>query len=195
MPTTSQRSLPESQFAIVQDENGIPTLREGIPIPKLKPGTVMVKTIATALNPSDHKMGATFPTPGAVVGMDFSGIIVSIHPSAKTDFQIGDRVCGMVHGSNPGDPTNGAFATHIRAKPELLLRVPRGLSMEDAATVGVGLMANALALWDPSALGLTATPESPSEKPFAVLVYGGSTATGALAIQLLRLSGLEPIVT
>lgn len=56
-------------------------------------------------------------------------------------------------------------------------------------------MTNALALWDPSALGLTATPEFPTEKPLSVLVYGGSTATGTLAIQLLRLSGLEPVVT
>lgn len=140
-------------------------------------------------------MGAVFPTPGAIVGMDFSGTVVSIHPDTKTDLRIGDSVCGNSHGSNPTDPTNGAFAEYTRARPELLLRVPRNLPMELAATLGVGLMTNILALWDPSALHLPATPEAPAESPLPVLVYGGSTATGTLAIQLLKLSGLEPVVT
>lgn len=187
--------LPTSQTAIVQDDNGAPKISYGVPLPSLRDGTVMVKTVAIALNPSDHKMGATFPTPGAIIGMDFSGIVAAIHPNTKTHLQIGDRVCGMVHGSNPSDPTNGAFAEYIRVRPELLLRVPRDLPMNHASTLGVGLMTNVLALWDPTALALVATPDSPAEKPFSVLVYGGSTATGTLATQLLRLSGLEPIVT
>jgi NADPH:quinone reductase-like Zn-dependent oxidoreductase len=36
-------------------------------------------------------------------------------------------------------------------------------------------------------LGNTASPEHPAEKPFDVLVYGGSTASGTMAIQLLKL--------
>lgn len=68
------------------------------------------------------------------------------------------------------------------------------MPMEQASTLGTGLMTNILALWEPSALCLSATPDSPTEKPFPVLVYGGSTATGTLAIQLLRMSGVEPIV-
>jgi NADPH:quinone reductase-like Zn-dependent oxidoreductase len=195
MLTNSTPELPVSQTAIIQDDNGGPKLSDGVPLPTLKAGTIMVKTVAIALNPSDYKMGAAFPTPGALIGMDFSGIVASIHPNTKTDLRIGDPVCGMVAGSNPGDPSNGAFASYIRVRPELLLRVPPDLPMEQAATLGVGLMTNVMAIWDPSALALTATPESPTEKPFPVLVYGGSTATGTLAIQLLRLSGLEPIVT
>ncbi|KAF2795010.1 GroES-like protein [Melanomma pulvis-pyrius CBS 109.77] len=197
MPTMSadpKNTLPLSHSAIVQDHHGRPRLAEDVNLPVLKPGTVMVETIAVALNPSDNKMGKTFPTPGAIVGMDFSGIVVSIHPETTTDLVIGDRVCGCVHGSNPSEPTNGAFAEHVRARPELLLRVPDHLPMEHAATLGTGLMTNIMALWHPSALGLSATLEAPAEKAFPVLVYGGSTATGTLAIQLLRLSGLEPTV-
>lgn len=149
----------------------------------------------SSVNPSDYKMGATFPTEGAVVGMDFAGTIASIHPDTRTDLRIGDRVCGGVHGSNPSDPHNGAFAQYVRTRPELLLRVPYHLSMEQTATLGTGIMTNILALWDPLALGLQASPEHPAEKPLPVLVYGASTATGSLAIQMLRLSGLQPIVT
>ncbi|ORY55899.1 zinc-binding dehydrogenase family oxidoreductase [Pseudomassariella vexata] len=198
MLTDSTPMLPMSQTALIQDDNGAPRLAVDVPLPSLKAGTVIVKTVAIALNPSDYKMGAAFPTPGAIIGMDFSGIVASIHPDTKTVLHIGDQVCGMVHGSNPSDPTNGAFAEYIRVRPELLLRVPRDLSMEQAATLGVGLMTNVMALWAGDALALEsvpATPDSPAEKPFPVLVYGGSTATGTLATQLLRLSGLEPIVT
>lgn len=194
MSTASTAKLPSSHFAIVQKENGAPQLAN-IPLPVLKPGSLIVKTVSVALNPSDHKMGAAFPTPGAVVGMDFSGTVAAIHPETETDLKIGDRVCSWVHGSNPGDPSNGAFAQYIRARPEILLRVPNGMRMEQAATLGVGLMTNVMALWDPTALGLAAHPGSPAEKRFPVLVYGGSTATGTLAIQLLRLSGIDPIVT
>lgn len=194
MSANSAPKLPSLHIAIVQDENGAPKLAN-IPLPILKPGSVMVKTVVVALNPSDHKMGSTFPTPGAVVGMDFSGTVAAIHPDTRTDLKIGDRVCGMVHGSNPGDPSNGAFAQYLRVRPEILLRVPKDTRMEQAATLGVGLMTNVMTLWDPAALGLAATPESPAEKRFPVLVYGGSTATGTLAIQLLHLSGIDPIVT
>jgi NADPH:quinone reductase-like Zn-dependent oxidoreductase len=162
---------------------------------------MLVKTIAVALNPADYKMGAAFPTPGAVVGMDYAGVIVAIHAGTVTDLRVGEPVCGMVHGSNPASPDNGAFAEYIRVRPEMALRVPRGeegrghLPMEQAATLGVGLMTNILALWDSSGLALSARPDEPAAKPFPVLVYGGSTATGTLATQLLRLSGLRPIAT
>ncbi|KEY72633.1 hypothetical protein S7711_06267 [Stachybotrys chartarum IBT 7711] len=191
----SPLKLPVAQSAVVQDDNGAPRLADEVPLPLLKAGTVLVKTVAMALNPSDHKMGTVFPTPGSIIGMDFSGIVASIHRDTKTDLRVGDRVCGMVHGSNPSDPTNGAFAEYLRTRPELLLRVPPNLSMQQAATLGVGLMTNIMAFWDTSALALTATPKSPAEKPFPVVVYGGSTATGTLAIQLLRLLGLKPIAT
>ncbi|KAH9985176.1 chaperonin 10-like protein [Xylariaceae sp. FL0662B] len=152
MPTGTPLGLPDFQIAIIQDGNSAPKLADGVPLPVLRSGTVMVKTAAVALNPSDNKMGATFPTPGATIGMDFSGIIVEIHPGTETDLRIGNRVCGMIHPSNPSDPTNGAFGEYVRARPGLLLRVPRDMSVEQAATLGVGLVTNVLALWDPWAL-------------------------------------------
>lgn len=191
--TTS--NLPTTQCAIVQDEQGKPQLNNNVPLPALLPGAVLVKPAAVALNPSDHKMGTAFPTPGAVVGMDFAGTIVAVHPMTTTELRIGDRVAGMVHGSNPTTPDNGAFAEYIRATPELLLRVPPSLSFQEAATFGTALSTNLLALWDPAALNLAATPESPATISAPVLVYGGSTATGTVAVQLLRLSGLDPIAT
>ncbi|KAI3325964.1 GroES-like protein [Xylariaceae sp. AK1471] len=193
--------VPLKQTAIVQDAKGAPQLARDVEVPRLEAGTMLVRTVAVALNPVDYKMGAAFPTPGALMGMDYSGIIVSIHPETETDLRVGDAVCGMVHGSNPANPDNGAFTEYIRVRAELVLRVPQGgescqlLTMKQAATLGVGLMTNIMALWDPSGLALAATPDAPAEKPFPVLVYGGSTATGTLATQLLNLSGLRPVIT
>ena len=187
MPSTT--SLPKSQRAIVQDANGQPILVQDAAIPKLLPGTLLIRTTAVALNPSDYKMGTSFPSQGAIVGMDFTGEIIRIDPDAATlrpDLSIGDTVCGVIHGSNPAVRDNGSFAEYLRAPAGLVLKVPKDkMRPEDAATLGVALATNALALWD--ALKLPASPDAPAKEPLDVLVYGGSTACGTMAIQLLKL--------
>ncbi|KAF7867315.1 hypothetical protein EAF04_005398 [Stromatinia cepivora] len=126
VPTESYVStLPSSQQAIVQDASGKAKFAEDVPVPPLLPGTILVKTIAVAI--------------------------------------------------------------------QLFLLVPPGFPPEQAATLGTALATNCLALWD--TLRLTASPDSIALKPFPVLVYRGSTTAGTEAIQLLRLSGLEPITT
>ena len=189
--------IPSSRRAIIQDTEGKPELTE-IPIPALIPGTVLVKVSAVALDPSDYKMGAAFPTPGAVIGSNFAGTVVAVASDTDTDLVPGDTVAGGSHGSNPGNLENGAFATYIRAPAPLTMRLTptAKLAPEQAATLATALATCTLALWSADALALLpSTPEHPSEKPLPVLVYGGSTATGTIAIQLLRLSGLNPITT
>lgn len=161
------------------------------PVPALKGGTVLIKTVAVALNPSDYKMGKAFPTPGAVIGMDFSGSVVAIHPHTNTNLKVGDSVCGIVHGSNPAEPSCGSFAEYIAAPVEYVLRVPDTLPLKEASGLGCALLTSAVALWSPDALALTVSPKSPASVSEAanrpVLVYGGSTASGTMAIQLLKL--------
>lgn len=188
------RPLPSIQTAVIQDPYGAPAVIDSLPLPPLLPGTVLVRTVAVALNPCDYKMGTSFPTPGAIIGNDFAGIVVAIDTQTETVFRIGDRVCGLVHGSNPADTSNGAFAQYVRAHVDLLLRIPEGLPIEQASTLGLGLATNCLALWE-GGLRLEFNPENVAEEPMPVLVYGGSTATGTLATQLLRLSGLNVIAT
>lgn len=64
--------------------------------------------------------------------------------------------------------------------------------MEEASTLGVGITTVGQGLYQ--SLGLP-WPTAPAEKPFPVLIYGGSTATGTLAIQFAKLSGLKVITT
>lgn len=88
---------------------------------------------------------------------------------------------GVVAGNNSARKDNGAFAEYCVAHAELCMRVPDGMSNEDAAsppagigTAGLGLFQKLEFPWPGEG---TATDEN-------VLVYGGSSATGALAIQL-----------
>lgn len=188
LPTTDLSQLPAKQTAVVQDDEGKPTLIHDASVPDLQPGTLLVKTVAVALNPSDYKMGLAFTSPGAVIGGDFAGHIIAIDPEAQAlrpDLRVGDAVCGMVHGSNPGDHQGGSFAEYVRVLAHLVLKVPADMSLADASTLGCALLTSSMAIWD--VLQITATPESVAKEPVPVLVYGGSTSSGTMAVQLLRL--------
>jgi NADPH:quinone reductase-like Zn-dependent oxidoreductase len=69
---------------------------------------------------------------------------------------------------------------------------PDSLSFEEAATLGVGITTVGQGLYQSLKLPL---PGKPSSKKTSILVYGGSTATGSLAIQFAKLSGLQVIAT
>ncbi|EKG14044.1 Alcohol dehydrogenase superfamily zinc-containing [Macrophomina phaseolina MS6] len=172
------------------------------PIPKLREGYLRVKTVAVALNPTDWKHIDFLASKGAIVGCDYSGIVEEVGPGV-TGFSAGDRVAGFVHGSNQDNHEDGSFAEHIAAKAALQLKVPSNLSMEEAATLGVGIttvgqgLYQSLGLPWPSSTSTSTTTtttssssSSSSSSPSSILIYGGSTATGTLAIQFAKLSGL-----
>jgi NADPH:quinone reductase-like Zn-dependent oxidoreductase len=62
--------------------------------------------------------------------------------------------------------------------------IPPSVNFDDASTLGTGLTTIGLSLYKSLQLPL---PSQPSKEPFPVFVYGGSTATGILAIQFLKL--------
>lgn len=187
---TTLEPLPDCQRAIVEDEAGQPVLVNNVALPALLPKTLLVKTTAVAINPFDYKMPKNFPSAGATIGIDFVGRIVRIDTEVaalRPDLAVGDTVCGFIHGSNPAVPDSGTFAEYVRAPAQLVYKVPAAMKVEEAATYGCALASMCLALW--KSLDLPASPRQPlsSESPAYVLVYGGSTATGTMALQLLKL--------
>lgn len=187
-------NLPPLQTAIVQDSDGQPKVTRDVPLPTLQPGTVMIKTAAVALNPSDFKMGKAFPTQGSIVGMDFSGRVLAIHPSitATTNLAVGDLVCGIVHGSNPAHLASGAFADYVVAPGQFCPPGAAGAVTHSCFGAGVCSVDQRRRSVGADALALTVSPEEPAGaesegKKRPVLVYGGSTASGTMAIQLLKL--------
>ncbi|KAH7015964.1 putative zinc-binding oxidoreductase ToxD [Macrophomina phaseolina] len=162
------------------------------PIPQLRPDRILVKTVAVALNPTDWKHIDYLPgTDGCTDGCDFAGVVEEVGADVAT-LKKGDRIAGWVHGGNISNKEDGAFAEYVAAKDGIVLKIPEGVSFEEAATLGLGLSTIGQGLYQ--ALGLP-LPSQPSKERFPVLVYGGSSATGALAIQFAKLSGLEVITT
>ena len=74
-----------------------------------------------------------------------------------------------------------------------LARIPDSLSFEEAATLGVGITTVGQALY--MTLKFPLPVAEPSATPDSILIYGGSTATGTLAIQYAKLSGLKVLTT
>lgn len=185
--------MPQSQRAVVEDGAGQPVLAHDAPVPRLQPKMMLIKTIAVAINPCDYKIGANCPAPRAIMGMDFVGKILHMDAEAarlRPDLAIGDKVCGFIHGSNPSDPANGSFAEYLRAHAQLVHRVPEDMSDGEAASMGVASATAVLALWH--SLKLPASPVFPLTTTDRgalnhVLVYGASTASGTMILQLLKL--------
>ncbi|KUI60191.1 Enoyl reductase LovC [Cytospora mali] len=181
----------------VSNESSIPLLPS--------PNHVLIRVVAVALNPTDFKMITNFPVPGNRAGCDFCGIVEEVSSQAQGTsgpdipnlFHPGARVCGVVFPYNPYEPlsqSNGAFAQFVVSDSRLLLKVPDQWSdLEGAALGGIGWATAGLAFYDQDALALQGRPSRPVETSHPVVVYGGGTASGTMAIQMLKLSGYSPI--
>lgn len=192
-PTMAASPVPTRQTAIVATHNGSLTVSGDVSVPRLDPEMILVQNAAVSINPVDTKLEGPYSTPGAIAGCDFAGTVLAVGSRVTHNVQVGDRVCGAIMGMNPLEPAIGAFASYVGAPGDLVLTLPRNMTFAAAAALPTVCATAGLALY--RSLGLPATPRNPAQKPFPVLVYGGSTATGTTAIQLLKLSGLDPIVT
>jgi aspyridone synthetase trans-acting enoyl reductase len=176
--------IPETQKALKIKSPGQVHLVARSAVPHLEADEIIVRVVFVAVNPVDGKSADQSPTIGATLGCDFSGEVVARGSTVSKSMEIGDRVCGCIFGNNPDRLDNGAFSEYVAVPANLVFKVPSQLSYQVAATLGVGLSTVGIALYH--ALKLP-TPSSPVREPRYVLVHGGGTATGALAIQMLRL--------
>ncbi|KAK1974677.1 zinc-binding dehydrogenase [Colletotrichum cereale] len=179
---------PVTQEGIVADADGAPVVSAEAPCPPLHPDQVYVRTEAVAINPSDTKMVGDFVIPNALFGADYAGTVVATGSKVQ-GIEIGDRICGAQHSMYAGTPFNGAFGRFNVTNGSVWLKLPPGWSSEAGSSLGAGVSTAGLAI---RALGLP-LPDEPRKVPATVLVYGGSTATGTIAIQLLKLANLIPI--
>ena len=142
---------------------------------------VQIKIAFCALNPVDSKMHKGYfrlLNHRKRVGFDFSGVVMKRYKSDLYDhiFKVGDRVCGML-------PLRqmGAVCECIDVPESWLARVPYKMTLVEAATVPMACLTAAYMV-SPT-LTLDYYFKRP---PLKVLVLGGGTSVGRMAIQIIR---------
>ena len=110
-------------------------------------------------------------------------------------FKKGDRIAGFAHGGNAVYHEDGAFSNYITAKGDVQFKIPDNLSFEEAASLGVGLLTVGQVLYHILKLPYPGDVKGDEKEKLPILIYGGSTATGSLAIQFAKLSGAMVVTT
>jgi NADPH:quinone reductase-like Zn-dependent oxidoreductase len=156
------------------------------PMPKVGPGSVLIRVKAAAANPVDWKvmagyldsmMDVVFP---AIPGWDVAGVVEAVGVDAP-NFQVGDEVISngrkdWVHG--------GSFAEFIALPERLVARKPASLTWAEAAGLPLTGMT---AFQVMNRLGVTAND--------TVLIHGGAGGVGSIGIQLAVAEGARVIAT
>jgi len=96
-----------------------------------------------------------------------------------------DQTNGNNQGLHKLTPNVGAYAQYVGATDVVLMKIPDHMSFEQAASLGTGIGTMGLALFH--SLNVPGYPTDPATNGKTVLVYGGSTASGTLALQLLKM--------
>lgn len=99
-------------------------------------------------------------------------------------------------------PQSGAFQLYSAAHSSLTSRIPAAMSFSDASVLPLALSTAAQGLFAIDYLALPPPPASLSAKQpgsssnkKAILVWGGSSSVGAVAVQLARASGVTVLAT
>ncbi|KAF8896915.1 chaperonin 10-like protein [Gymnopilus junonius] len=181
MSTMKALVTAEHQTAEVKD----------IPIPEPGLKEIRVKVHFVALNLVDS-LYVAHPTdkPGRVVGSDIAGVVDKVGNDV-VDWNVGDRVAGLLQGATSGNPRPGGFAEYAILEHDLAIRIPPGVSFEEAATFPLCSLTAAQALF------IRLELEAPFSSPFkpkriewkapTILVFSAATSVGLFAVELAKL--------
>lgn len=149
-------------------------------VPMPGPGDILVKVAAAGVNRPDvaQRSGSYPPPPGAsdLPGLEISGEVVALGEGA-TKHKLGDRVMSLVAG--------GGYAQYCIAADAQAMPVPNGFSMIEAGATAETLMTVWHNVFQRGNL-------QPGE---TLLIHGGSSGIGTMAIQLAKALGSSVIVT
>jgi putative PIG3 family NAD(P)H quinone oxidoreductase len=172
-------SIPNAMLAIVAPDGGDEMALVERPVPEPRPGEVLVRVAAAGVNRPDilQRRGLYPPPPGApdILGLEIAGEVVAAGESAEA--LLGQQVCALVVG--------GGYAQYCTAPAGTCLPVPRALSPVEAAAMPETLFTVWVNLFE---RGFAADGDW-------VLVHGGTSGIGTMAIALGQLFGLKLIVT
>jgi putative PIG3 family NAD(P)H quinone oxidoreductase len=149
------------------------------PVPQPGPGEVLVKVAAAGVNRPDilQRRGLYPPPPGApnILGLEIAGEIVAVGEGVEP--LLAQKVCALVAG--------GGYAQYCVAPAGTCLSIPPILTAVEAAAMPETLFTVWVNLFE---RGFAADGDW-------VLVHGGTSGIGTMAIALGQLFGLKVIVT
>ncbi len=150
------------------------------PVPEPAPGEVLIRITAAGVNRADllQRQGFYDPPAGStdILGLECSGDIVSVGDGV-TDLQPGEHVCALL--------TGGGYAEYVAVPAGQVAIAPDGVSLTEAA----GLMEVAATVWsNVFMMGKLQHGET-------LLVHGGGSGIGTMAIQLGKAFGARVVVT
>ncbi|WP_328670399.1 NAD(P)H-quinone oxidoreductase [Streptomyces sp. NBC_00328] len=169
-------------YAITIPEPGGPEalVWDEVPDPVPAEGEVLVEVVASAVNRADllQRQGLYNPPPGAspYPGLECSGRIAAVGPGVL-GWSVGDEVCALLAG--------GGYAQKVAVPAGQLLPVPAGLDVLQAAA----LPEVTCTVWSNVFMVAHLRPGE------TLLVHGGSSGIGTMAIQLAKAVGAKVAVT
>ena len=155
-------------------------LPETRPVPAPGPGEILIKVIAAGVNRPDvaQRSGSYPPPPGAsdLPGLEVAGEVVAVGPGAAKH-KPGDKVMSLVAG--------GGYAQYAIAQDAQAMAVPPALSMIEAGAIPETLMTVWHNVFERGGL----------KEGETILIHGGSSGIGTMAIQLAKAFGSKVVVT
>jgi NADPH2:quinone reductase len=174
--------LPAQMTAVAISKPGGPEvlIPEQRPVPQPGPDEILIKVQAAGVNRPDvaQRSGSYPPPPGAsdLPGLEVAGVVAAAGHNAKRH-KVGDKVMSLVAG--------GGYAQYCIAQDAQAMAVPPSLTMQEAGAIPETLMTVWHNVFERGAL-------KPGE---TLLVHGGSSGIGTMAIMLAKALGSKVIVT
>jgi len=174
--------LPAQMTVVAISKPGGPEVLvpETRPVPKPGPNELLIKVESAGVNRPDvsQRAGSYPPPPGAsdLPGLEISGEVVAVGANAKKH-KIGDKVMSLVAG--------GGYAQYCVAQDAQAMAVPASFSSIEAGATPETLMTVWHNVFERGAL-------KPGE---TLLIHGGSSGIGTMAIQLAKAWQAKVIVT
>lgn len=175
-------TLPETMLAAGFDAPGGPEVlrAETLPVPTPGAGEVLIRVAFAGVNRPDcvQRAGRYPPPPGAspIPGLEIAGEIVALGQGVETAL-LGQQVCALVAG--------GGYAQYCVAVADHCLPVPANLPLDQAAALPETLFT----VWH------NVFERGYAREGETILVHGGTSGIGSMAIMLGKAFGLTVIVT
>ena len=174
--------LPAQMTVVAISKPGGPEVLvpETRPVPQPGPDEILIKVEAAGVNRPDvsQRSGSYPPPPGAsdLPGLEVAGEVVALGRDAKKH-KLGDKVMSLVAG--------GGYAQYCIAQDAQAMTVPSSLTIAEAGATPETLMTVWHNVFERGGLKAGET----------ILIHGGSSGIGTMAIQLAKAFGAKVIVT